>query len=335
MTEYRTADVWLKDLCDFSRAVSRLMYDLDRGDRDDCRDDIKVAHAIVETWAADKTVMGGGCHPDHRCSPCRNLPDPAFLRRQRRMAERQAIARGDLDGMRTPGLSAPPEIGRESTYTRWDAEFVLKHVSEAVIEVTCCGRTAYFGLCADARNPNYPYASTTNDHEVEATGIIGPGIHNFPTPKAALDSACGMLLGLSSEEDEPYGMGNVFSRDEAPVHSNGQDASLGTMSERRLISVPLQDLCAIADAMATIQHDLDNGKWKYVDIEITGTHRIVEDWARDPFVLGDAGCHEHHGCRLCRDFPVLAGALPGWSRQADPPKSDDSPSQDSQPPDTT
>ena len=76
------------------------------------------------------------------------------------------------------------------------------------------------------------------------------------------------------------------------------------MNEDKTITVPLDDLCTIAGAIATMMHDLDNGKWKHLDMEVERIHAIVEGWAQDENVLGGADCHDDHRCRLCRDSPV-------------------------------
>ena len=38
-------------------------------------------------------------------------------------------------------------------------------------------------------------------------------------------------------------------------------------NEERIVSVRLEDLCRIAEAMGTMVHDLDNGKRKHLHIE--------------------------------------------------------------------
>lgn len=71
----------------------------------------------------------------------------------------------------------------------------------------------------------------------------------------------------------------------------------------RMVSVRLEDLCRIANSVATLMHELDNGKYKNVRIEIDVIHGVVENWATGGSVLGD-GCHDHQ-CRLCRQFGRL------------------------------
>ena len=77
-------------------------------------------------------------------------------------------------------------------------------------------------------------------------------------------------------------------------------------NQDRTTTVPLDDLCTIADAIANMKHDLDNGKRKHLDIEVERIHDIVEGWAQDENVLGGADCHDDHRCRLCRDSPGLS-----------------------------
>ena len=72
------------------------------------------------------------------------------------------------------------------------------------------------------------------------------------------------------------------------------------MIEEKTVSVSLEDLCAIGDAMSTMMHDLDNGKLKYLEIEIREIHKIVEKWVSDEEVLGS--CGHSHRCRVCRQF---------------------------------
>ena len=86
------------------------------------------------------------------------------------------------------------------------------------------------------------------------------------------------------------------------------------MSDETKVRIPLQDLCRIAKTVAGMMHDLDNGKWKYLDIDISNIHVITERWAVDETMLG-GGCHPDHRCRQCRSFPVLLETRTGWSRQ--------------------
>ena len=53
-----------------------------------------------------------------------------------------------------------------------------------------------------------------------------------------------------------------------------------------MVNVPLRDLYSIADTVAGMMHDLDNGKRKYLDIDISNIHVITERWAVDETLLG-------------------------------------------------
>ena len=57
-----------------------------------------------------------------------------------------------------------------------------------------------------------------------------------------------------------------------------------------IVSVRLEDLCRIADAMATMVHDMDNGKTKRLRVELGTIHDVVERWVADEGALG-GGCH--------------------------------------------
>ena len=77
------------------------------------------------------------------------------------------------------------------------------------------------------------------------------------------------------------------------------------MSEEKVVTIRLEDLCTIADAVGAMKHDLDNGKTKYLFAEINRIPAIVEGWAVDEAVLDGADCHDDHRCRLCQEFPVI------------------------------
>ena len=139
-----------------------------------------------------------------------------------------------------------------------------------------------------------------NDGEVSDAGISGrPIFHWFATPKAALDSTCAMIL------DVPDTIVDIRPLSWLPEAQPGEPDGT-TMSDEAVVAVALNELCVIADAMTAMVHNLDNGKLKNVAIELERIHTIVEGWAHDENVLGGAGCHDDHRCRLCRDFPVLA-----------------------------
>ena len=213
MNERRFVTVPLRDLCDISLAVGRMMHDLDIGDLHRPYTDIEAVHAIVEEWASDEAVLGSGCHPDHRCRLCRSFPFLADWSRRRQWAEEPAMARRYPGNELTSGLSSRLESGGTSTYTRGGVEFVLEHVSEAVVRVTHGRETGYFGLSTDP-DASYPYTWTRIDHEMEAGGIGDRPLRRFATPKAALDSLCDTMLYVLGVADRlPCG---EFSEDHLP-----------------------------------------------------------------------------------------------------------------------
>ena len=303
MNEGKIATVSLRDLCDTSIAVAGLMYDLDNDELDRPYTHIEAIHAIVEEWAADEKVLGVGCHPDHRCSLCQEYSDLAYWGRRHQFTGEWVMS-GSHPGVElTAGLSSRLEMGGTVTYDCRGIEFLLEHVSEAVVRVTHCEETGYFGLSAESHTSDFPYTRTGDDCEVGPAGIGGLHLfHSFATPQAALDSTCAMLLDASGVVDT-----RRFYR--LPKEPLPRPGGLGdtTMSNKTKVAVRLDDLCVIADAMTGMQHDLDNGKTKNLDEEIARIHTIVESWARDENVLGVASCHDDHRCRSCRDFPVLSG----------------------------
>ena len=75
------------------------------------------------------------------------------------------------------------------------------------------------------------------------------------------------------------------------------------MEQQRIAGVYLDDLCRIADAVATMNGDLHNGKWMYLEFETDSIHEITERWVTDEVVLG-GGCHNDHRCGACRSLPA-------------------------------
>ena len=121
-------------------------------------------------------------------------------------------------------------------------------------------------------------------------------------------------FGIECDEDTPFEplrqewmrrSRNLLRPALTPIYGDGatQDQEgehQTTMSEEKTVSVRLEDLCRIADAVRTMMHDLDNGKRKYLHIDIETVHEVVEKWASDDEVL--AGCGHSHRCRVCREF---------------------------------
>ena len=93
-----------------------------------------------------------------------------------------------------------------------------------------------------------------------------------------------------------------------PIYGEGatqdQEGERQTMMmiEEKTVSVRLEDLCRIADAVRTMMHDLDNGKRKNLHIDIETVHEVVEKWVSDEEVLG--GCGHRHRCRVCQQFEL-------------------------------
>ena len=87
------------------------------------------------------------------------------------------------------------------------------------------------------------------------------------------------------------------------------------MTHVNTVTVSLEDLWEVVDAVSTMMHVLDNGKTKYLELEIDRVHRVVESWAVDGTVLA-GGCQPDHRCSLCHDFPDLAEWRVRRSQQA-------------------
>ena len=194
MTIEQTVTVSLEDLCDFADAVDGMMHDLESGQRDHLRRSVDRIHIIVERWAVDETVLGGGCHPDHGCRLCRDNPRLASqLVRWHRQAGTDSVARRDSEGEETPEMSEPLQLGRKLTYTHEDEEFILEHISQSVVQVTYEDDRGYFGLSTE-RDPTYPYTWTSHDVDVHPGGIAPGRACSYSTPKAALDALCCAML---------------------------------------------------------------------------------------------------------------------------------------------
>ena len=294
MNEEKPVTVSLRDLCDISIAVAGLTHDLEDDGLYYPYTDIDAVHGIVEEWASDKRVLGGGCHSDHRCSFRQDRLGYADRTRRSHRAEKRMIPGRHPGEELTAGLSARLEMGGTSTHNLWGDEFLLEHISEAVVRVTHCLETGYFGLKAESHTSDRPYTRTWDDCEVVPAGIGGRHVlRSFTTPKAALDSTCAMILGESSTVDSR--LFDAFAEERLPRPGRVEDT---TISYQGVLAVRLSDLCTIADAMGTMQHDLDNGKTKNLYMEIARIHSIVESWAQDENVLAGAGCHDDHRCRF-------------------------------------
>ena len=121
-------------------------------------------------------------------------------------------------------------------------------------------------------------------------------------------------FGIECDEDTPFEplmqewrrrSRNLSGPALTPIYGGGgpqgrKGERESAMSEEKTVSVSLEDLCEIGDAMSTMMHDLDNGKLKHLEIEIRRIHEIVEKWVSDEEVLG--GCGHGHRCRVCQQF---------------------------------
>ena len=86
--------------------------------------------------------------------------------------------------------------------------------------------------------------------------------------------------------------------DKAFAHQEGELQQ--AMNDEKTVSVRLEDLCVIGESVRTMIHDLDNGKLRYLGIEIRKIHEVVEKWVSDEEVLGS--CGHTHRCRVCEKF---------------------------------
>lgn len=71
-------------------------------------------------------------------------------------------------------------------------------------------------------------------------------------------------------------------------------------NDAKTVRVVHEDLCRVAKSVATMVHDLDNGKHKYVEIELSIMRDTMQKWVADKAVLG-GGCHNHQ-CQKCVDI---------------------------------
>ena len=224
-------------------------------------------------------------------------------------------------------------------HTVGDAEFILEPISDSVIRVTHREQTGYFGL-RDDWDPSKPYTQTTAKGLVQKDSIgYLRSLFTYSSADAALKELCEIMLKdqrmadsrrTNPEERKAAArrvMGEFLeelaetSDEETPDVDTGRrprpkssdpgtpDPSLSVIPAAdevppadgdRMVSVRLEDLCRVAKSVSTLTHDLDNGKYKYVRIEMGVIHGVVEKWATDASVLGD-GCHDHR-CSLCQEF---------------------------------
>ena len=152
-----------EDLCTIADAVGTMKHDLDNGKRKYLVQEMDSIHEVVERWATDESVLGGGCHDDHQCRLCQEyspLPVPRSARRQQSDASQPV--RGDSQHSGEPEVSAPvvragePQTQERRRYNHQDAEFILEPISDSVVRVTHREQAGYFGFNRKW-NPSRPY----------------------------------------------------------------------------------------------------------------------------------------------------------------------------------
>ena len=175
--EQRIVGVRLEDLCKIADAVDSMKGDLNNGKWKYLEFEIDSIHEIVERWAADEAVLGGGCHDDHRCGPCRDLPTSfhaRFVSRPGMIAESlgnrdsqtgiaetsevnvQSDPVSGAQAHRVPQANAsdasvprmPAEMLKRRYLNNDDVESLLFPVSDFVIQVMYRDQTGYFGVVA-------------------------------------------------------------------------------------------------------------------------------------------------------------------------------------------
>ena len=213
-------------------------------------------------------------------------------------------------------------------YTFRGADFLLESISDCVVRVTHVDQVGYVGMSVDW-NPDKPYVWATEQFQVEAEGIAAFGAFEYRTIEEALEPLCRLMLRAQRKRDaqrinpeerkaagrqvmreflaelpggSPLGSGVRTEAEENDVAEYGEGDAVADM----YVNVSLADLCKLADSVGAMMHDLDNGKWKYLHLEINKIHQIVEEWVSDKEILG-GGCHEHR-CRLCLESGEIYGA---------------------------
>ena len=213
-------------------------------------------------------------------------------------------------------------------YTFRGADFLLESISDCVVRVTHVDQVGYVGMSVDW-NPDKPYVWATGESQVETEGISALATFEYRTIEEALEPLCGLMLRAQRKRDaqrinpeERKAAGRRVMREflaelpgGSPLGSGVRiEAEVGEVAEfsegapaaDRYVEVSLADLCKLADSVGAMMHDLDNGKWKHLHLEINKIHRIVEEWVSDEDILG-GGCHDHR-CRLCLESGVIYGA---------------------------
>ena len=193
-----------EDLCTIAKAVGTMKHDLDNGKTTYLVQEVDRIHEVVERWAIDESVLGGGCHDDHRCRLCQEYSPLLVPRSARRLqADANQTDRGDSKHSDDPEVSGSvvragePETQRRWHYNHQGAEFIPEPLSDSVVRVTHREQTGYFGVAKDwdAARP-YTWTTFTSGAD-EVDGVIV----SYSTPEAALDPLCGLLLNRQLKED--------------------------------------------------------------------------------------------------------------------------------------
>ncbi len=207
MSDEAKVRVPLRDLCSIAETVAGMMHDLDNGKWKHLDTDIGNIHVITERWAADETVLGGGCHPDHRCRLCRDFP---VLTQAGTTPPQQADAAPSIpDDQQAPepaevssaaNAAKDRDMNEKTDYNYQGAVFILEALSESVVRVKHRDQVGYFGFNKNW-DPSSPYTHTDYKGFVSDDGIEGMAIFSYSSPDAALKSLCDSMLRNQRKED--------------------------------------------------------------------------------------------------------------------------------------
>ena len=209
MSDEAKVRVPLKDLCSIAETVAGMMHDLDNGKWKYLDIDISNIHVITERWAVDETMLGGGCHPDHRCRLCRSFPVLTETWTDRSRQTHTDAVPSEPDDRQDPEpaeVSSPAvssenqQMNEKTHYNYRDAVFILDPLSESVVKVTHRDQVGYFGFNRKW-DPSRPYTHTDYKGFVNDDGIEGMTIFSYSSPDAALKALCDSMLRDQRRED--------------------------------------------------------------------------------------------------------------------------------------
>ena len=206
-------------------------------------------------------------------------------------------------------------MSEKRLYNHKGKEFILEPVSDSVIRVTHREQTGFFGLRGDWE-PNEPYTWARHEGMVRrdyidpshGLGIETHSVFTYSSSDGALKALCESMLNDQRSSDAKRAnpeerkaaarrvMGEMLEgvpvlREESP---SGPTLSCSQTADRdcllydenavgdRMVTVRLDDLCTIADSVAILVDDLDNGKYKYVGIDLEPLHKVVGRWGPTP-----------------------------------------------------